>query len=137
VQTLTPPHNIPLYGDPDWRGQCPTETAEAVTLFQAIRAQWPDTLGRIAVHVKNESRRTHGQAKWDKAQGLVTGASDIMIPGAPSFVCELKRKDRTKSRISDEQIAYLEAAQENGAFACIALGWEAAFQAVKEWHSHN
>jgi len=126
VQTLTPPPNIPLYGDPDWRGDCPTETAEAVTLFQAIRAQWPDTLGRIAVHVKNESRRTHGQAKWDKAQGLVTGASDIMIPGSPAFVCEL-----------DEQIAYLEAAQDNGAFACIALGWESAFQAVKEWHSHN
>jgi len=131
------PPDIQLYGNPAWRGDCPTETAEAVTLFQAIRAQWPNTLGKIAVHVKNEGKRRHGQISWDKAQGMVTGASDVFIPGAPSFLCELKRRDHTKSRISKEQIDYLRAAQANGSFVCIALGWEAAFAAVKEWHSRN
>ena len=130
------PPNIPLYGDPNWRGPCPAETAEAVTLFQAVRAQWPNTLGKLAVHIKNEGKRRHGQVSWDKAQGLVKGASDVMIPGSPAFVCELKRRDRTKSKISKEQIEYLEAAQENGAWVCIALGWEASFEAVKEWHSN-
>lgn len=124
------PPNIPIYGDTSYRGNCPTETAEQVTLFGAIRKT---PLGRVALHIKNEGKRKHGQVSWDKANGLVKGASDIMIPGAPAFVCELKRKDKTKSRISDEQIAYLEAAQEYGAFACIALGWEAAWEAVQEW----
>jgi len=124
------PHKIPVYGDTEWRGSCPTETAEQVTFFAAIRKT---PLGRVALHIKNEGRRRHGQVSWDKANGLVKGASDIMIPGALAFVCELKRKDHTKSRISDEQIAYLEAAQEYGAFVCIALGWEAAWEAVQEW----
>jgi hypothetical protein len=91
----------------------------------------------IAVHVKNEGKRRKGQINWDKAQGMVTGASDIIIPGCPSFVCELKRRDHTKSKISKKQIQYLEAAQSNGSWVCIALGWEAAFEAVKEWHRNQ
>lgn len=124
------PSNIPLYGNPDFRGPCPTETAEALTFFNAIRKT---RFGSIAVHIKNEGRRKHTQAAWDKAQGLVKGASDIMIPGAPTFLCELKRQDHTQSRISKEQIAYLEAAQDNGAWVCVALGWQAALEAVNEW----
>jgi hypothetical protein len=124
------PPNIPLYGNPDYRGPCSTEAAESVTFFNAIRrTKW----GTLALHIKNEGRRSHGQAAWDKAQGLVTGAADIIIPGAPSFVCELKRQDHTKSRISKEQIAYLEAAQDAGAFVCVALGWQAAMEAVGDW----
>lgn len=124
------PPNIPIYGDPTWRGACPTENAEQVTFFAAIRKT---PMGRVALHIKNEGKRRHGQVSWDKASGLVKGASDIMIPGSPAFVCELKRKDHTKSRISGEQSEYLEAAQEYGAFAVIALGWEAAWEAVQEW----
>ena len=124
-----PPH-IPLYGNPEFRGPCPTEAAEALTFFNAIRKT---RFGGIAVHIKNEGKKRHTQAAWDKAQGLVKGASDIMIPGAPTFLCELKRKDRTQSRISKEQVAYLESAQANGAWVCVALGWEAALEAVNEW----
>ncbi len=124
-----PPH-IPLFGDPAYRGPCATEPAEAVTFFNAIRkTRW----GATAIHIKNEGRRSNHQAAWDKAQGMVKGASDIIIPSAPAFVCELKRKDHTRSKISDEQIAYLEEAQANGAWCCIALGWEAAWEAVNEW----
>ena len=124
------PSNIPLYGNPDFRGPCPTETAEALTFFNAIRKT---RFGSIAVHIKNEGKKRHTQAAWDKAQGLVKGASDIIIPGAPTFLCELKRQDHTQSRISKEQIAYLEAAKNNGAWVCVALGWEAALEAVNEW----
>lgn len=124
------PPKIRLFGDPTYRGPCPTETAEAVTFFNAIRkTKW----GATCLHVKNEGRRNARQAAWDKAQGLVTGAPDIVIPGAPTFLCELKRRDHTKSKISDEQIEYLERAQAQGAWVCIALGWEAAWDAVKAW----
>jgi len=72
---------------------------------------------------------------WQKAEGLATGAPDIIIPGRRTFLCELKRRDHTKSAISDLQIRYLETAQSLGAFACIALGCEAALEAFDEWRS--
>ena len=129
------PPNIPIYGDTSYRGKCPTETAEQITLVSAVRRQWPNTIGRVMIHVKNEGKRRHSQATWDQANGMVKGASDIMAPGCPSLVMELKRKDHTQSRISDEQVEYLEASHEMGAWVCIALGWEAAFAAVKAWSS--
>lgn len=69
----------------------------------------------------------------EKSEGMTTGAADIIIPGAPAFVCELKRRDHTKSAISDEQLAYLEAAKEAGAWVCIALGADAAWEAFHEY----
>lgn len=128
------PKNIRVYGDTTWRGDCPTENAEAVTFFNAIRLT---RLGAVATHIKNEGRRRKGQANWDRAQGMVKGASDIIIPGEPTFVCELKRRDHTKSRLSNEQVAYLEAAHDLGAFACVALGYGAAMEAVRDWAHIN
>lgn len=76
------------------------------------------------------------QSAKEKSEGMTTGASDIIIPGAPSFVCELKRRDITKSKIGKEQLAYLLAAKEAGAHVCIALGVDAAWQAFIEWRAH-
>ena len=68
-----------------------------------------------------------------KAEGMVTGAVDIIIPTSPPFVCELKRRDHTKSTISEDQLEYLYAAEEAGAFACIALGADAAQEALEAY----
>jgi len=64
---------------------------------------------------------------------MATGASDIIIPGCPAFVCELKRKDHTLCRWQDSQLEFLEAAKNNGAFVCVSLGHEAAWEAFLEW----
>jgi hypothetical protein len=64
---------------------------------------------------------------------MTVGASDIIVPGCPAFVCEMKRQDHTKSRWQDGQIEYLLQAQENGAFVCVALGYVAAIEALKDW----
>lgn len=133
------PDWLPVYGDLDFRGDCPPESAEQITLFNAIRkTKW----GVIALHPRNEGKRTHAQTQRYKAEGMTKGASDIVIPGYPAFVCELKRKNRTKSRWQDGQLDYLKAAQEAGAFVCVAFGWEAALEALKEWeevawHAHK
>lgn len=124
------PNAIKVYGDVKWRGDCPTETSEAVTFFSEIRKT---KFGGVTTHIKNEGIRRRGQANWDKAQGMVKGASDIFIPANPALLIELKRKDHTKSKLSPEQVAYLEAAQGLGAFVCVALGWESAMEAVREW----
>lgn len=73
------------------------------------------------------------RAAKEKAEGMVTGAVDIVIPGNPSFVCELKRRDHTLSKIHDEQVEYLHAAKEAGAFVCIALGADAASAAFEKF----
>lgn len=124
---------VKVYGDTAWRGKCPTETAEQVTFFGRLRREYPTSWGRLAIHPRNEGLRTHGQAMKHKAEGMTAGTSDIVIPGSPAFVCELKRKDHTQSRMEDGQIEYLEAAKDAGCFVCVALGCDAAWEALKEW----
>lgn len=126
------PDSIPVYGDKNLRGKCPTEDMEMVTFFNQLRAQHP-AIGAVAVHIKNEGKKRRDKVARDKIEGMVTGASDIIIPGCPSFVCEMKRRDHTQSTITDEQIQYLLAAQNMGAFVCIALGYEGAFLALQDW----
>lgn len=131
---LNLPPSIRVYGDQDWRGKCPTETVEQASFFNRLRAEYPDTWGMLGLHIRNEGRRTGRQMQSIKAQGgFVAGAVDIVIPGAPTFVCELKRADRTQSKWQPGQIAYLSAAANAGAFPCVALGAAAAWEAFEDW----
>jgi hypothetical protein len=127
------PPDIYLYGDPTFRGKCPVENADQVTLFAFIRAQYPKTWGVLAFHPRNEGVRTIGQARWQKAEGMTTGTVDVIIPARVPLVMEIKRKDHTKSTWQPGQVEYLRAAQAAGSYACIALGYEAAIAAVRYW----
>ena len=129
------PDFLKVYGDQSFRGECPTETSEQVAFFAELKRKYPN-LHAIAIHPKNEGKRMKGQFQQlakDKAMGLNPGAADIVIPGSPAFVCELKRKDHTKSKFQPGQIPYLENCQAAGAFVCVALGFEAAINAVDEY----
>jgi len=132
------PSHIKIYGDQSYRNKkCPHEANEQVTFINRVRAAYPETYGKILLHPKNEGQKKDGQfasINKDKAMGHLTkGASDIIIPGSPAFVCELKRRDITLREVTDEQIEYLTAAQNVGAFACVALGADAATEAFNDW----
>lgn len=130
------PSEIPLYGDPKWRGKCPLETVEQVSWFNRIRREYPDTYGAVATHIRNEGLREAGQFSSvikHSAEGLVPGASDIIVPVRIPFICEMKRVDASKSVLSPEQVKYLLAAQAMGAWVCVALGAVAAWQAFEQW----
>ena len=114
--------------DSGYRGDCPAETLEQMTVIAYIRKRCP-----VVIHPRNEGQRSHRQTIRHKAEGLTTGASDIIIPGSPAFVCELKRKDRTQSKVSKAQLAYLIECEKLGAFCCIAYGHEEAIKAFHEW----
>lgn len=128
------PEGVAVYGDKSFRGDCPPESAEQITFFNEIRQKMP-WLGVIATHVRNEGKRTNQQARRQIAEGMTKGAADIIIPGCPTFVCELKRLDHTKSRWEEGQKEYLQAAKREGAFVCVALGYKAALEAVEKWNT--
>lgn len=125
-----------VFGDQKYRGDCPLEELEQITFFNWLRREYPDSYGRIALHPKNEQKRRGRQFRAlekDKLLGMAPGAADIIIPGAPAFVCEVKRRDHTKSAWQPDQLPYLEASQVAGAFVCVALGSDAARAAFLDW----
>lgn len=124
--------DIPVFGDTSYRGKCALEALEQATFVNWLRRTSPK-YGPVVIHIKNEGKRNVYQAAKDKAQGMTTGASDIIIPGSPTFACEFKRRDHTKSRWQDGQQDYLLNCKKIGAFVCVALGHEAAKEAFKCW----
>lgn len=130
------PEGIKIYGNPDYRDKkCPKEAQEQVTFVNQLRLKYPDTYGLLVVHIRNEGKKTAAQVAKEKMEGMAPGAPDIMIPGNPTFLCELKRQDRTLSDLQDGQLPYLMAAQDNGAFCCIAFGWHGAWEAFEAWRA--
>lgn len=126
--------DLKVFGDKSFRGKCPTETAEQATFFNVLRRKYPDTYGAVALHIKNEGKRSVQQLAKMKAEGgFIPGASDIVVPGSPTFICELKRKDHTLSSWQPGQQKYLLTAHGLGCYVCVALGYEAAIEAFEEW----
>ena len=77
---------LKVYGDTSYRGDCPSETLEAITFFAQLRREYPTSDGKIATHIRNEGTRNWYQASREKAEGMTKGASDILIPMARTFV---------------------------------------------------
>ena len=114
------------------KGVHPSEAAEMSTFFNQLRKHYPQ-YAAIALHIRNEHDGDHNKTSKSKLQGgFIKGASDIVIIGNPTFVCEMKAINKG-SRLSKEQIDFLNSSAENGAFACVAYGWQATMQAFREW----
>jgi hypothetical protein len=127
---------VPIYGDTTFRGKCPKEDVEQASFFNRLRGEYPDSHGLLALHPRNEGLLSGGQfhaIRKHRAEGMSPGASDIVIPGCPSFVCEMKRQNHMLSKWEAGQQAYLKAASDAGAFACVALGAVSAWEAFEAW----
>lgn len=122
---------VKTYGTPI-SGPCPSEKVEMASFFNRLRREHP-ALGAIALHIRNEGKRTAMQHQSMVGEGgFVKGAADVVMPGAPTFVMEMKSRAKT-ARVSKEQRAYLEAVAAQGAFACVALGAVGAWEALQDW----
>lgn len=127
---------VRVFGDLSFRGECPPEEVEQIAFFTRLRAAYPTTWGLLALHPRNEQVLRGGQFGRQirqKLAGLTPGTADIIIPSRCSFVCELKRQDHTKSRWQPGQQEFLRAAEDAGAFACIALGAAAGWDAFNAY----
>lgn len=124
---------IKIYGDVNFRDKdCRIEIDEQKEFFGDLK-EWHRDFYEIAIHPKNEGKRSRRAATFDQSMGsLNTGASDIIIPARFAFVCEMKRADHTCSSITTDQLRYLRAAKELGAFTCIALGNKGARLALND-----
>lgn len=108
---------FPVYGDASFRGKCPREDVEQVTFFNRLRQRHPETWGILGLHPRNEGMKQRGQfssVQKHAAEGMTKGASDIIIPGCPAFVGEIKRRDHMQSAWQDGQVEYLTAAHQAG-----------------------
>lgn len=126
--------DIKTYGDQSYRGKCPPESAEQITFFNWLRANHSD-IAMVTTHIRNEGKRSHAQTARYKAEGMQGGQADIIIAGAPAFVCELKRADHTQSKWQKGQQEYLIQCEAMGAFACVALGHKGAIEAFADWNN--
>ena len=130
------PLPFPVFGNLSFRGKCPTESVEKITFFNRLRREYPTTWGALAIHPRNEGLKRAGQfssVQKHAAEGMTKGAADIIIPARVAFICEMKRRDHTKSEWQPSQVEFLTVAHEAGAFACVALGYEAAWEALEAW----
>lgn len=125
---------VRIYGDLDFRDpNCPTEDAELETFVNQLRKKHP-RIARLFVHIPNEGKRNFDEVQILKRKGaLNSGAVDEMIPADITFIGELKRLDHTLSDIFETQIDYLITSHQAGAFAFVALGWKANWQALEDW----
>lgn len=122
---------IKYYGTQE-TGKHPSEAAEMTTFFGQLKKLHPE-IHSLAIHIRNEGKRDHNQTAVIKMQGgFVKGAPDIVIVGSPTFLCEMKSRSK-KSKVKPEQMKFLENADKQGAFCCVAYGYLAALQAVEEW----
>lgn len=124
------PSWLSVEGNKAFRGRCPTEDHEQRDFFGVLRARYPEIAART-LHPRNERKRTGRQAAREAAEGMLTGAPDIVIVGDPCVIIELKRQDHTKSRWQDRQLETLKAMQDAGALVFLALGSRAALSIVE------
>ena len=126
------PKHIRVFGNTEWRGKCATEDSEVASFLVWLKHYHPN-YAKVCTHIKNEGARTYGQARYDKSMGMSKGFADIVILSTPALAIEAKRKDHTKSKLSDEQIEHLSAVREMGGFACVALGLDGMKEAFQNY----
>lgn len=126
---------IPVFGDLSFRDKkCLKEITEQINFVSWLKLNYPD-YHRYLIHPKTEGKRTGAQISMEiRTGGLPTGASDLVIPGCPSFVVELKKADHTMSQWQPKQQPYLLFAKSLGCFVGVALGAEGAKEAFLKWH---
>ena len=122
---------LPKFGDLPKSTSNPAEDYVLSSLISRIRNDYPSTYGLVAFHVKNESKRTTGQIRADKAKGLTKGVSDLIVIGNPTLCMEIKKDN--SCRFEDGQLEFLQQAQKQGAFVCLVVGYQGAKDAFEYW----
>jgi len=122
--------------DSGLRGDCPVEHIEQINAVSWFRYHYPQ-YRYLFFHPVNEGNiPVHYRAKLNKC-GMLPGMSDCVLLVSTDLhgyaLIELKRQNRTKSKISEDQKRVLNAAFEAGAFAAVAYGAEQFKLAIADY----
>ena len=122
----------------DWRdaSQIPTESREQKTLFEwakLMEGRWPE-LG-LLYHIPNEGKRSRTTGARMRAEGLRSGVPDICLPvargGHHGLYIELKRVKN--SRVTKEQLEWIEALVAQGYVAAVCRGCDEAISLITDY----
>lgn len=113
--------------DSGYRGDCPKEETDQISYGLWMQHRFPDVLW---FHVPNETGTRSGPQFVEKRRrmGVRSGVSDnVILTHGINHKCaliELKRRDKTKSKVSKSQTDVLEEAIVECHFGAIAYGLE-------------
>jgi hypothetical protein len=88
-------------------------------------------------HIPNGGKRNKREAARLKAEGVLPGVPDLFLPlargGYHGLYMEVKRPDTTKSKVSDEQQAFLDHAHAEGYKVIVVRSAQQGIDAVIEY----
>lgn len=108
--------------DSGHRGECRSEMAEQIDCISWLQYNHPDRWPLI-FHVPNEIKASPQYMQRRQKEGVRPGVADIIDLGRVPGLFELKRLDRTKSRLSNEQKAFLKSGADAGHFVAVCYGF--------------
>lgn len=109
--------------DSHYRGPCRTERCEQIDSMGWLEKHHPDRW-KLIFHCPNEVKASAQYMQMRKKEGVKAGVSDIIDFGQIRGAFELKRLDRTKSRVTKEQREFLQEVADTGGFAAICYGFD-------------
>lgn len=109
--------------DSGFRGDCRSERCEQIDCISWLAFNHPERFPLI-FHCPGETRASPQHMQMRAKEGVKAGPPDIIDLNAMPGLFELKRLDRTKSKVSKEQKAFLQAGADAGHFAAICYGFQ-------------
>jgi len=118
--------------DSGHRGDCRLERAEQIDSMSWLRVHYPERWPLI-FHVPNETRGNGNHLLTREKEGVKPGVSDIIDLAPVRGAFEMKRRDKSKCRVTKEQCDFLNAVDASGGFAAICYGFEEFKVAYEEY----
>lgn len=108
--------------DSGYRGDCRVEKLEQIDCISWLKYNYPDRW-RLIFHCPGETQAKAQHMQMRAKEGVKAGPPDIIDLGGIVGLFEMKRLDRTKSKVSREQREFLENGVSAGHFAAICYGF--------------
>lgn len=109
--------------DSNYRGECRAERCEQIDCISWLKHNYPERWPLI-FHCPGETKASPQHMQMRAKEGVKAGPPDIIDLGGVVGLFELKRLDRTKSRLSPEQKLFLQAGAGAGHFVAVCYGFE-------------
>lgn len=118
--------------DSNYRGECPSEMVEQINSMGWLEKNHPDRW-LLIFHYPAEAKAKPQYMAVRRKLGVKSGIPDIIDFGKIRGAFELKRRDKTKSKVSKDQIEFLESVDASGGFAAIVYGFDQMMLAYSDY----